>query len=302
MRLHLLPEPGSELITARAPGILPDFAKADYAVLRRQGENLRSAYVSVAEPCGGEAVITSLRRLECDAAPETGAVGLEITSPAGTDYLFSAVRPGLVVFRTASGEEVRLAGQFGFVRMAGGKVTRAVLVGGTELSLGPVKLSAPTATFEAGVTALDHGRFELTLDKDLPAGIEGSMAYVSRDGYSHNSPYRIASIAGKKLVVDADFVLGRGQVGDAKPSAPDAIMNVVPFPWAVRVNGMPSSYFRGKLISNDRTGRSSTVIDIEKDQRTVHVKAPSLFRAGDAFTVYDVQRGDCVRIPTLLMR
>jgi hypothetical protein len=56
LTLHLLPETDSELVTAKAPGILPDFPKSDFAILRRQGKDLKSSFVSVLEPSNSEPV------------------------------------------------------------------------------------------------------------------------------------------------------------------------------------------------------------------------------------------------------
>ncbi|MBM4050216.1 MAG: hypothetical protein FJ279_34400, partial [Planctomycetes bacterium] len=52
VRLHVLGAPGTEVITALAPGIYPRLPKARYAIARRKGENLASAFVAVVEPFG----------------------------------------------------------------------------------------------------------------------------------------------------------------------------------------------------------------------------------------------------------
>ncbi len=45
-----LPEPGTELITAWAPGIYPHLPKAAYVCARRTGQDLQSAYLTILEP------------------------------------------------------------------------------------------------------------------------------------------------------------------------------------------------------------------------------------------------------------
>ncbi|HUS81442.1 MAG TPA: heparinase II/III family protein, partial [Armatimonadota bacterium] len=49
VRLHALPQPGTEVITAGAPGIYPHFPRAAYVCARRTGEDLRSEFACVVE-------------------------------------------------------------------------------------------------------------------------------------------------------------------------------------------------------------------------------------------------------------
>ena len=328
--LRLLPEPGSELVTARGPGILPTSPVADYAILRRSmlgrdfksrpniadspnSGDLSSAFISVVEPSEGGGAVVSAKRLDVD-----GAVGVRIETSAGVDYVLSSVEPRAVVFDTPDGK-IGFDGRFGFLRVAqkasGRKaspeasgVERGVLVGGTKLAMGSYEIRSARAAFSGKVTEIDYKRAEITLDasgrKASPEASEASEAivYLSRDGYSHSSPYRVKAVEGKVVTLDGDMAIGRGQVGDAKPTAPDAIANVVPLPRATVVGRKQSGYFRGKLIVNDGTGARSTVIDVDADQRTVHVTDPAGFAAGDSFTVYDAQVGDTVTVPCVVER
>lgn len=295
--LTLLPEPGSELVTAHAPGIDPAAAQADYAILRRvlgrdlQSRPLSSAFVSIVDPSDSTPAVVSAKRLACDT---DGTVGIEIKTQTATDYVFSSISPKPTVFRTAAGE-IKFDGRFGFLRVKNGKIARAVLVGGTELGM----LKSPIAESTGKITAIDYKSAKLTLDKTTGAPTE-AIIYLTRDGYSHSSPYRVKSIEGKVVTLDADLAIGRGQIGDAKPTAPDAIANVVPLPRATVVGIKASGYFRGKRIVNDRTQAASTIIDIDKDQRTIHVTDPAKFRAGDSFTIYDIQPGDTFSIPGIV--
>jgi hypothetical protein len=201
--------------------------------------------------------------------------------------------------KTVGGTEIHFNGQFGFIRIADGKVRQANLVGGTLLQMGSLKLTSPARNITGTVKAVDLEKAKLRLSAKVHAPKEG-IIYLSRKGYSHSSPYRIRSIDGNVVTLDGDLVLARGQIGDAKPAAPDALMNVVPLPRATIVGYQPSGYFRGKLIRNDRTGATSTVVDVDGDQRTVHVKAPTKFRAGDSFTIFDLQAGDGFRLPCVV--
>jgi len=289
--LTLLPEPGCELVTAHAPGISPSAQQADYAILRRKGADLASAFVSIVDASESSPAVLSAKRLECEGGD---VIGVEIRAATSTDYVFSSTSPSLVVFGTAAGK-IKFDGRFGFLRVASGKIDRAVLVGGTVL--GPI--SSSKAEFAGRVIDVDCKTAKLTLDGSVESPTE-SIIYLSRGSYSHSSPYRVKSIEGKVVTLDGDFAIGRGMVGDAKPSAPDAIANVVPLPRAIIVGRKASGYYRGKQIVNDRTGAASTIIDIDDDQRTIHVTDPAKFAAGDSFTIYDVQRGDTFAVPAIV--
>ncbi len=286
--LTLLPEPGSELVTAHAPGISPEIPPADYAILRRHGAGLESAFVSIVDPSDSTPAVQSAKRLECGVA---GVVGIEIKTANSTDYVFSAVSPKAATFHTAAGD-VRFDGRFGFVRVKDGRIARAVLVGGTQL--GPV--SSPSGELSGKVGSVDYKGCTIALDKAAGLPAEG-MIYLSRSGYSHSSPYRVKSVEGKVVTLDGDLSIGRGVIGNAKPTAPDAIMNVVPLPRATVVSRKASGYYRGKRIVNDRTGAASTIIDVDDDQCTIHVADPAKFAVGDSFVIYDLQPGDTFAIP-----
>jgi len=292
--LHMLPEPGAQIITAKAPGIELSLPKPEYAIVRRKGHNLKSAFVSVVEASENGGAVRSVKRMECDADE---AVGVEIETMDGTDYVLSSTKAEPVVFKTASGEAIRFNGLFGFLRERDEKIERGVLTGGTELSMASYKLTSDKAQYMAKVMAVDLKQAQLTLDKELPTDFMGQIVYINRGDYSHNSPYYIKSVNGKNLALAEDLVLSRGQIGTEKPVSADTIMNIVPLPRARIVSWKPSGYFRGKLIVNNRTGASSSIIDVNDDYLSIRVHNPGAFKPGDGFTIYDVQVGDEVKIP-----
>ncbi|MBI2299849.1 MAG: heparinase II/III family protein, partial [Armatimonadetes bacterium] len=64
-RVHLLPEPGTEAIGAKAPGLYPRDRKAVYAIARRTGaEGLRSGFAAVMEPYARPLLIGRLDALQ----------------------------------------------------------------------------------------------------------------------------------------------------------------------------------------------------------------------------------------------
>lgn len=299
LALHLLPDPGTELVTAKAPGILPNFHKPDYVILRRGGENLSSAFVSVLEPYRGDPSIRYVHRLSCDSKR---AVGVHVESTAGTDLIISSDGSGPVTFGAPCGQKLTFDGQFGFLRIGDGKLVRLVMIGGTKLKYGAREITAPTPGYSGTVTSVDEERWSVTLDKPAPPECAGQLAYIDGEGYSHNSPYRIASVNDRTLVLDAGFVLGRGRVGDEAPKTPDAVANLVPFPKAKTSSWIASGYYKGKRVVNDRTGKSTTIVDVDKGLYAVHVQDASIFRPGDDVTIHDVRDGDRVWIPSVVVR
>lgn len=296
--LRLLPEPGSQLITARAPGILPDNPKADYAVLRREGADLRSAFVSVVEPVDGDSAITSVRRLDAG-----GAICVVVESGAGTDYLFSAAAPGRVVFELLPGLSATFDGRFGFVRIKDGRVRRALLVEGTQLTLGEHSLTSPRREIVASVVSVEHCG-TVVLDRAIPEQQAGTYVYLSRVGYTHNSAYRVSehSEDGRILMFDTDFVLARGRIGDEKPEDPSSVRSQVPLPVAIDMWSRPNGYLRDKTVRSDRTGKTTGIIDVTPNQYTLQLADPGVMSEGDSFTVLDVRAGDMLRIPAVVIR
>lgn len=74
VRLLMAREPGTEIVTADAPGIKPNFPRAEYLIARRQGKDLASAFASVIEPFSGAAHVLSLESLPLE--ERNGASGL----------------------------------------------------------------------------------------------------------------------------------------------------------------------------------------------------------------------------------
>jgi hypothetical protein len=294
---HLMPEPGSELVTARAPGILPEWPQADYAILRRQGSQLNSTFVSVIEPVSDRAAIRSVARFESG-----GATCIRVESDAGVDYVLSAPNPAPVTFHLPGGESVSFDGRFGFVRIKNGAAKRSVLVEGTELVVGPARVTAECAERIARVETVDLEGASVTLDAPLSGLEQGSYVYISRPDYSHGSVYRVASWSDQSATFDAGFVIARGQVAADDTGEPDLIRSEVPMPRSIDMWSRPNGYLAGKTIRNERTGRCSTIVDVVKDQYTIRLKDPSALSPGDRFTIYDVQPGDVVRVPSVIVK
>ena len=66
VRLLMAAQPGTEVITALAPGIYPRLPKARYVVARRKGPDLESQFAAVIEPNDGTSLIRQVERLSRD--------------------------------------------------------------------------------------------------------------------------------------------------------------------------------------------------------------------------------------------
>ncbi|WP_409342791.1 cadherin-like beta sandwich domain-containing protein [Paenibacillus sp. MBLB4367] len=148
MKITGLLEPGeNELYLARSPSIRAtrlsgkskdtndEAVKYDMPklVLRREGADLKSTFVTAMEPYKGTGPkIESVDRLQPSSAPE-GAVAVKVTYGNTTDIILSApegsVSPLIV-------DDMTLRGQMGFIRLVDGVVQSMALIAGTELSKG----------------------------------------------------------------------------------------------------------------------------------------------------------------------
>ncbi len=302
VRLTLLPEQGSELITATGPAILTRLPNTDFSILRRKGEDLTSAFVSIVEPCQSDSEVLSASRMAC----ETGdAVGVEVKTTSGVDYVISSISPQRCVLRTSDGQLIEFDGQFGFMRVSKGKVTHSRLIGGTALALGTAyKLAAEQPQMQDLIKDIDYDNSTVTLHSPVAANQlkEEGIAYFSNSRYSHNSAYLIKSVDGAVVTLGGDMIIGRGRIGTDEAALSDAIANVVPLPRSIVVSRKQSHYFKGKLIRNDRTKQTTKIIDVEANQRAVRVKDTGVFSAGDSFTIYDLQPGDTCSAPVVVKK
>lgn len=119
-------------------------------VLRRDGSNLTSTFVTAMEPYQGASGprIDTIDRLQPTVGPE-GAVAVKVTYGNTTDVLISS--PGgpndLVVV-----DDITMRGKLGFIRMVNGVVQSMYVIGGTQLSKGSQTLTG-NGPVEGTITA-----------------------------------------------------------------------------------------------------------------------------------------------------
>ncbi|MBD2862157.1 carboxypeptidase regulatory-like domain-containing protein [Paenibacillus oceani] len=116
-------------------------------VLRRDGTNLKSTFITLLEPYDGKATprIEAIDRLQPEQAPE-GAVAVKVAYGGTTDLLLSNPDYAIHQMPLVVGD-VTLSGEMGLIRHVDGQVREMKLTGGTLLKKGDRELSgAGTAT------------------------------------------------------------------------------------------------------------------------------------------------------------
>ncbi|WP_158560967.1 S-layer homology domain-containing protein [Paenibacillus contaminans] len=159
MKILGVTDPGSnELFLGRSPSLLKTrtenvdttVANATYTmpkmVLRREGTNLKSTFVTALEPYAADSAgqIEQVTRLQPDQSQD-GDVAVSVTYGTTTDIILSSPYGSgpLVV------GNIRLEGKMGFIRLENSAITKMVLLDGTSLVYGDTEVSGEGAA--AGV-------------------------------------------------------------------------------------------------------------------------------------------------------
>ncbi|WP_442951669.1 carboxypeptidase regulatory-like domain-containing protein [Paenibacillus sp. GYB003] len=192
MSITGLLEPGSnELYLGRSPSLrsirvqgrsMDNNDEADKydmpkLVLRRDGTNLQSSFVTVMEPYAGERPrIESIDKLQPDVAPE-GAVAVRIAYGDTIDILLSNPHHPDQPVQVG---DVTMRGQMGLIRLVNGAVRDMTLYGGTLLKKGAAELvgeGAVTGTV-TGTLRKAKGDEHDAFVTDTPVSREAAGSYV----------------------------------------------------------------------------------------------------------------------------
>jgi len=307
-RVSFFPPPGCELITAQAPGILPKLPNARYAILRRTGSDLDSAFVSVLQPFQSANPVESALGLEVEDA-ESSPVGIEIgLRGGGTDYVLSAVDGSEEHHFETNGNAISLRGRFAFVRLRRGLPVKVLLLRSGSVSLGDLEVAVERPAYWGRVEDVDRENCTLVTRRELPldGSLVGQKVYINRRDYSRKSWYGIRSVStdgGRYLVrLDTDtLVLGRGYISAEAEPGMHELRNIVPLEKSTSCSRGNTGFFNGKLLKS-ADGTCAPVIDVlaAGGKKTILVPDASQFEKGQDITIYDVQAGDTFEIPTLV--
>lgn len=172
------------------------------AVLRREGSDLRSEFVTMIEPhgTGKEPRVEQVERLTPDQAAD-GSIAVRVSHGDVTDLVLSSADPEqpMVV------GDATLTGKLGFVRLTGGSVTKLVLIGGTALRYGEQEVTGDGAV--AGrVTGVQRRAAgdpvdALVTDTTVPeSAVGGTVVITHPDGKTHGYP--IKAVDGTRVELD----------------------------------------------------------------------------------------------------
>jgi hypothetical protein len=182
----------------------------DKMVLRREGENLTSCFVTLMEPFSDKykAYVRNVERLNINRLHEFD-VAVKVTGEGFTDYIFSAFEEDLDV--TVDG--IRFQGQFGYVRIQDGKVVLLQGVDANVLTYGNASLSENRSVtgIVTDVLAKSEGddRNGFVLDVKPDEGLKGKYIIVKHPDKTYTG-YHITEIVEKDGRTVAD-------IGNAEP-------------------------------------------------------------------------------------
>jgi hypothetical protein len=297
VRLIMVPEPQTEIVTADAPGIKPNLPRPEYIIARRKGKDLESSFASVVEAFGQSAAVRSLEELTLG-GPGGGiaAHGLLISQSDGTkDYFYSGLDDGT---RTSAG--LAFGGRLIFARVKDGVMAALDFIGAREFRGFGWTVKPERTGWEGTVEGLDPERRVLTTDAALPddGRLEGALITFSNPGYSRTTSYRIARILKEggwtRIFLDEPVVLGKGEASEIK--GPHILVSRIPHEYARSVTRQDSGFFQGKLIRSASGAETRIVRTTPGKALELEVEDASVFKPGEIFHYIDLQKGDRFRI------
>ncbi|WJH34999.1 heparinase II/III family protein [Paenibacillus sp. CC-CFT747] len=206
--IHGLTEPGeNELFLGRSPDIrstrqdtkkdsndLVDKTTMPKLVLRREGTNLTSTFITALEPAaaGVQGRIESVERLQASPSAE-GDTAVAVHYGNTTDIILSSPLNNGKPFVVG---DMELTGKLGFVRLVNGAVTEMKLLAGTTLKKGSriVEGQAASGTIDDVWRAVEGKPYDAFVTKTaVPSTLAGRTVIVTHpDGTAHG--YRVKEI------------------------------------------------------------------------------------------------------------
>jgi hypothetical protein len=294
VRLFMAAQPGTEVITALAPGIYPRLPKAGYVITRRKGQDLESQFAVVIEPNNGTSLIGKVERLSLtDPASDIPAMALRIARQDGAvDILYSSADTAV---RRA--DDFKFAGRFIHAQMKDGKLLALSLIGAKQVQGLGWRVQPERDSWEGPVAAADYESDVVTTPTPLPADgrLNGQIIVFDNPRYSRTTAYRILHVEAAggqtRIHVDGTLLLGQGVVGTIKDAR--NLTSLIPHEYARTVNNKAGSgFFQGKRIRTD-TGATAQIVAARHGQpMSLTVQSTKGLHAGDVFHYDDVQPGD----------
>ena len=294
IRLFMAAQPGTEVITALAPGLYPKLPKARYVIARRKGPDLESQFAAVIEPNDGNSRMKSVERLSV-----TGSAGgipplaLKITRHDGaTDLVYSSADTAV---RRAG--DFTFAGRFIHAQLKDGKLLALSLIGAKQFQGLGWRVQPERDSWRGPVDAADYESSVITTTAALPTdgSLTGRIILFTNPRYSRTTAYRVLRVEAAggrtRIHLDGTLLLGKGMVGTVKDA--ETLTSLIPHEYARTViSRSGSGFFRGKRIRTD-TGATAEIVNVRPGQpMSLTVQSTKGFHAGEVFHYDDVQPGD----------
>ncbi|MGD7704947.1 heparinase II/III domain-containing protein [Microlunatus sp. Y2014] len=177
-------------------------------VLRREGTDLRSTFITAIEPhaAGAASRIAGIESVAHNGSEDD--VAIKVTHADGTvDVIISSLDDA----GSVTAEGVTVTGKLGFVRLVGGTATAAHLVGGSALTAPGKELTgtAPVAGTVTGTLSSLAGDDvdALVTSVEVPDWVVGHTIVVTHpDGKTHGYPIKAVSNTGGAGTVELDGI------------------------------------------------------------------------------------------------
>ncbi|NUQ63861.1 MAG: heparinase II/III family protein, partial [Pirellulales bacterium] len=310
-RVHLLPEPQTEIILADAPGLYPRSAGASYLLARRQGNDLASNFAAVMEPYAAEdtsgpagepkPVLAITERIDVEGGGRDMApLGVHVRRLGRDEYFFSADAEDAEKKAQTTFGEVRWRGASLLLSGSEGKPGSLATVGAWDVRIAGKPVGPKQGILRGAVVELDYDQNWIEIDFPLPQGDwAGAAVSFHNPGYSRNTAYRIYGVQpaarGTRIALGPQpMLLGQGRVHHAEAKQ---ILSDIPHEYAKSVVGANNTrFFDGKLVHN-QSGAATRISSVEFDvPMKLHVEDAEGFQVGDTLRYYDVQKGDAAAV------
>ena len=310
LRLHSVGTEGGEvaLCKGKPPGGGKPY-ELQWVMRHTQGaEPLVTQFVEVLEAYEGDPLITEVRPLtaETEDAGAQRPVAFQVVCGNRVDTIIHSQSPEA---RVTTSNGVAMTGAFAVWSEEGGKVKRAFLAAGTELTKGTSTYAAESGACEANIVSADFAKNAIVASPAPPEVEKLAGRYVRITNSCGNDATHLIVAAravetGVELTLEWDPRIGEGPVKEVHE---DGVTSAV----TLKFGGL---YYRGKTLSNEANSATYKINGVLKSRAYLNrgghpeVGTEALRRDfvdsdGDGiprFLIYDYGPGDTVTVPTVV--
>jgi hypothetical protein len=182
-----------------------------YLIVRNQGENLHSKYVSIIEPYKDKALIDKVLAIK-PKQNNWDPLILKIFRSHAVDYIISSASKDAF---TKVAPDIEITGEFGVISESDNNLGYLFLVHGKGIKKGPYALHTQDEV-SGKILQIDYQKNAITLDKYLPNAdlLIGSLIFISNN--FHKTTYTIKNVRQQKdkTIISLGDVLPLLMVGE----------------------------------------------------------------------------------------